>query len=178
MKVEPSNRNAERLAELEVAYSEWSGALLRFTIRRCGNRDDAEDVLVETYTEAYRNWDAFKGTGTRKNWLYGIAANRARMSRRKKRLDLTPLNDEILYAGSDTVDAIALSQEIARLPLNQRESFLLVKGEGITAREAAEILGRPIGTVLYDVYRAVHTLRGLLGGRDLNGSSLPCQVEP
>lgn len=178
MNPERSNRQSETLAEVEAAYSEWSGALSRFLMRLCGNRDDAEDLLVETFTEAYRQWGAFRGTGSRRNWLYGIAANRVRMSRRKSHLAPAPLDEEIPHPGSSPIDVIALRQEIAKLPLARREAFLLVKGEGVTAREAAEILGRPIGTVLYDVHRAVHTLRGALEGLDPKGAVFACEVEP
>ena len=61
------------------------------------------------------------------------------------------------------MELIALEREIASLAPKQRESFLLVKGAGLSAREAADSLGRPLGTVLYEVYRATHTLRQALG---------------
>ena len=61
------------------------------------------------------------------------------------------------------MDIVALEREIANLPPKQRAAFLLVKGEGLTAREAADALGMPLGTVLYEVHRAVHALRRALG---------------
>ncbi|RYG28240.1 RNA polymerase sigma factor, partial [bacterium] len=65
---------------VEEAYADHGEALFRFALRLCGSRDDAEDVVVETFAHAYRQWDAFSGKGTRRSWLYGIAINRFRMS--------------------------------------------------------------------------------------------------
>ena len=162
--------------EVEEAYAEHGDAIFRFALRLCGCRDDAEDVVVETFTHAYRQWSGFRGTGSRRAWLYGIAVNRFRMSRRRKRPDFEPLTDDLPQTGPNAMDIIALETEIANLPSRQRESFLLVKSEGLTAREAAEALGRPLGTVLYEVHRAVKALRTALGDGPV--PTLLCEVEP
>jgi RNA polymerase sigma-70 factor (ECF subfamily) len=173
-----SDRHTEILAELERAYSEWGGGILRFATRLCGNREDAEDVVVETFTHAYQQWDGFRGNGSRRSWLYGIAVNRCRMSKRRRRFEIEPLRDDLPSSSPGTIDRIALQQAIAVLPRSQRESFLLVKSEGLTAREAAEILGRPIGTVLYEVHQAVRSLREALQGKadDRQPSSRLCEA--
>jgi|GEM_PF-4109802 len=173
-----TNRTAEKRAEVEAAYSEWGGAISRFASRLAGNRDDAEDILVETFAEAFRQWDAFKGAGTRRNWLYGIAANRARMNRRRDRRTFEALDEELESREAISLDSILLRQEIARLPLKQREAFLLVKGEGLTAREAAAILRRPLGTVLYEIHRATKSLLQAIDGQDFSRVALSCEVEP
>jgi len=151
-----------RSQEIEEAYAEHGTSVFRFAMRLCGNRDDAEDVVVETFAHAYHRWDSFNGTGTRKTWLFGIAANRARMAHRRKRVT-EPLDENLPHPGQNPMELIALEKELARLSPRQREAFLLVKGEGLTAREAAETLGRPVGTILYEVHRAVHRLRRALG---------------
>lgn len=174
-----SDRHTETLAQLEKAYSEWGDGLLRFAVRLCGNRDDAEDIVVETFTQAYRSWDSYQGKGSRRGWLYGIAVNRCRMNKRRMRFKAEPLSDELLSAAPSILDRVALQQAIARLPLAQRESFLLTKSEGLTAREASEILGRPLGTVLYEVHQAVHALREAMLGKEADHRmpSRLCEVE-
>lgn len=151
---------------VEEAYAEYGDALFRFALRLCGHRDDAEDLVVETFVEAHRRWGTFRGIGSRRAWLYGIAANRARMARRRAR-PTEPLSDGIPQSGPDATDRLVLEEAIARLPPKRRAAFLLVKAEGLTAREAAEALGRPLGTVLYEVHRAVHELRTALGEEPL-----------
>ncbi|RYG49099.1 RNA polymerase sigma factor [bacterium] len=171
------NDGPDRIAQaIEEAYAEHGAALFRFAQRLCGHREDAEDIVVETFAHAYRQWDAFQGKGERRSWLYGIAVNRFRMSRRRSRFLLEPLDADMPHRGPDPMDIVTLEREIALLPPKQREAFLLVKGEGLTARETAEALGRPLGTVLYDVHRAVHALRRALGEGPV--PILMCEVEP
>ncbi|RYG37948.1 RNA polymerase sigma factor [bacterium] len=172
MKTDGPDRTAHAVEE---AYAEHGAALFRFALRLCGHRDDAEDIVVETFTHAYRQWDAFQGKGERRAWLYGIAVNRFRMSRRRSRHSLETLSADTPFRGPDPMDIVTLETEIARLPTKQREAFLLVKGEGLTAREAAEALGWPLGTVLYEVHRAVHALRRALG--EDSAPILLCEVE-
>jgi len=120
--------------------------------------------VVETFSYAFRKWDSYQGTGTRRNWLYGIAVNRYRMNRRKQRPRHEQLTNEILAIGVDILDQIVIQQAINRLPASQREAFLLVKSEGLTSREAGEVLGRPLGTILYEVHMAVRSIRTALEG--------------
>jgi len=175
-----SEQNRQVLEEVETAYSEWGGSLLRFSTRLCGNRDDAEEVVVDTFTEAFRTWDSFRGTGSRRGWLYGIAANRCRMTLRRRRPTPEPLHDEVPAQATDILDRIALEQAIGLLPLSQREAFLLVKSEGLTSREAADLLGRPIGTILYEVFTAVRSLRSALTVKEVDFNPQPrlCEAEP
>lgn len=161
--------------EVEKAYASYGQAIFRFALRLTGHRDDAEDIVVETFAHAYRQWAAFRGKGSRKAWLFGIAINRFRMGRRRARPSTEPLRDEALHPGLDAMELIALQMEIAKLPPKQREAFLLVKGEGLTAREAAEALGRPIGTVLSEIFYAVRALRGALS--ETSAPSIACEAE-
>jgi len=172
-----SDRHAQVLASVEAAYSEWGSSLFRFAMRLCGNRDDAEDIVVETFTQAYRKWDSFKGTGTRLNWLYGIAVNRHAMSRRKQRNRPEAISDDAPASATNSLDRIAIEAAIVRLPLSQRQSFVLVKSEGLTSKEAAEILGRPLGTVLYEVHQAVRAIRAQVVGNDFEPQMLSRLVE-
>jgi RNA polymerase sigma-70 factor, ECF subfamily len=180
MTTDESVRNSQTLAQIEAAYSQWGDSLLRFASRLCGNRDDAEDIVVETFAHAYRKWDTFRGTGTRLSWLYGIAVNRHRMSRRKQRLNTESISDDMPAAATNMLDRIVVEQTITRLPLVQREAFLLVKSEGLTSKEAAEILGRPLGTILYEIFQAVRSIRRELLGRESDPQvvSRLCEVEP
>ena len=171
MNPHPADPNAQAV---ERAYAEHGDGLFRFALRLCGNRDDAEDVVVETFAHAYRDWDAFRGVGSRRAWLCGIAANRYRTGRRRNRHATESLPESLPHAGPDAMNLIALETEIAKLPPRRREAFLLVKAEGLTAREAAEALGRPVGTILFEVHRAVHALRAALG----EGPRRLCEVEP
>ena len=59
-------------------------------------------------------------------------------------------------------DAASLTCALNALPPDLREAFLLVKAEGLTHREAAQILDAPLGTVQFRVHTAARRLRALL----------------
>jgi RNA polymerase sigma factor (sigma-70 family) len=170
-----SHGSDQNVQQVEEAYANYGNALFSFALRLTGHREDAEDIVVETFAHAYRQWGAFRGAGSRRTWLFGIAINRFRMSKRRERPITESLDDEILQSQPHAVDIIALEMEILSLPTKQREAFLLVKDEGLTAREAAEILSRPVGTILYDVHRAVKALRKALDVSPVPPS--PCEED-
>ena len=59
-------------------------------------------------------------------------------------------------------DSVSLTCALAALPPDLREAFLLVKAEGLTSREAAQVLDIPQGTVQWQVHQASRRLRALL----------------
>jgi RNA polymerase sigma-70 factor (ECF subfamily) len=66
--------NAEPLA-FEVVHQRYEKAVYRLILRLVGNRDDAEDLTVETFVNAYRNWDRIQDKSKAPTLLYQIAVN-------------------------------------------------------------------------------------------------------
>jgi RNA polymerase sigma-70 factor, ECF subfamily len=174
-----SNDQAEIRKQVEVAYAEFGGAILRFVTRFYGNRDDAEDIVVETFVRAFQSWNEYHGTGSRRAWLFGIAHNATRMARRRRPKAEIQIPDEIEVPQANVLEWIAIQQAVNELPVKQKESFLLVKGEGLTAKEAAEVLNRPIGSVLSEIFHAIRFLRAKLSEKEPAGSRSTkiCEVE-
>jgi RNA polymerase sigma-70 factor, ECF subfamily len=174
-----SNDQTEIRTQIEAAYAEFGGAILRFATRLCGNRDDAEDIVVETFIRAFQNWNEYQGTGSRRAWLFGIAHNATRMARRRRSRTELQIPVEIEAPQGNVIEWIAIQQAVNELPVKQKESFLLVKGEGLTAKEAAEVLNRPIGSVLSEIFHAIRFLRAKLSEREPAGSRSTkiCEVE-
>ena len=165
--------------QIETAYAEFGSAIFRYAVRLCGNRDDAEDIVVETFVSAFQNWNEFKGKGPRRAWLFGIAHNAYRMARRRQKRTFERIPEEIEAPNGNSLEWIAIQQAVSELSLNQKEAFLLVKGEGFTAKEASEALSRPIGTICSDVFHATRNLRVELSGA-VQANTRPtkiCEVE-
>ena len=144
-----------------------------------GDGQDPEDLVQETYLRAYEAFGSWRGQNMRA-WLAAICLNAARSQARRRRrrpweasfgvpLDAFPVADaagrhaddvaDVVIAG---LDAQAVARCLALLPEPQRVCIVLMDVAGYTAREAAEALGCPRGTVLARVHRGRRRLARLL----------------
>ena len=155
-------------------------AIWQVARQAAGDGQDPEDLVQETYLRAYAGFGSFRGGNTRA-WLAAICLNVARSQARRRRrrpwelpssapLDVLPRSGP--YGGqcaADVADVVIASLDteqvtrcLALLPEPQRECIMLVDVAGYTAREAAEALGCPRGTVLARVHRGRRKLAQLL----------------
>jgi len=137
--------------------------------RLLGDRGLMEDALQEAYLNAYRAWGAFRGSACDSTWLYRIVYNACIDElRRPGRRRFVPLDccHAHAWGGPDPAETAALRSDLATalldLPASDRGALLLVDAEGLTYREAAEVLGVPAGTVASRVARSRRRLRGVL----------------
>jgi RNA polymerase sigma-70 factor, ECF subfamily len=136
------------------------------------NRDEAEDLVQETYAKALRGFSSFQlGTNFRA-WMYRILRNTFLTSRTGLRATSTvplDMNEDAvdLAVESETPETILISRHdsqavqsaIAGLPIHHREVLLLCDVEEMSYQEIAETLSIPIGTVMSRLSRARKTLR-------------------
>jgi RNA polymerase sigma-70 factor (ECF subfamily) len=143
-------------------YAEFAPKIYRFCLRLSGNRTDAEDLTAETLNTLVGSRIAFEGRSSIDTYLYRIARNRWRMLVRREKIR------RLLGAGAPQsgvevdVGRVALGIAIDRLSPKLKESFLLVRAEGLTHKEAAEILRCPVGTVQARVFQATKNIRAAL----------------
>jgi RNA polymerase sigma-70 factor (ECF subfamily) len=151
-------------------YAAFGGRVYRFCRRLTSTAADAEDLTQEVFVAAYTGRERFAGRSSITTWLLRIAVFRWRATRRKRRIETVALTDRDGVDGhghdpvAGEVNRLALAHALDSLPLEQREAFLLVRAEGLTCREAADVLGVPEGTLKFRVYRAVERLRLTLNG--------------
>ena len=152
-------------ADFPAFYQKYGDCLYRFCYRLSGSASHAEDLTQEVFLAAFQGAGRFEGRASVQTWLYRISLNCWRQTRRAPRLDTTPLEDAA-HSGpgleQSITDAASLTCALNALPPDLREAFLLVKAEGLTHREAAQILDIPLGTVQFRVHDAAHRLRVLL----------------
>ena len=158
------------------------------------NREEAEDLVQETYAKALKGFSSFQlGTNFRA-WMYRILRNTFLTSRTGLKATMTvPLdpdeNGPELAIESDTPETILferanrelLQAAIDELPVYFREILLLCEVEEMSYQEIAETLSIPIGTVMSRLSRARKTSRSPATtvakriGRDCKGDE-PCLV--
>ena len=153
-----------------------------YQVARHAARDgqDPDDLVQETYLRAYAGFGTYRG-GNARAWLAAICLNAARSEARRRRrrpwevparalLDALPSvradGGEAVPDVADVVladlDAAAVSRCLARLPEPQRLCIVLMDVAGYTARETAEMLRCPRGTVLARVHRGRRKLAQVL----------------
>lgn len=137
--------------------------LRRFAYGLTGSLDEGDDLVQAACERALSRLDLWQ-PGTRlDSWMFKIVQNLwfSRARRFGRRVDYGPDNDLDLVRGGDVATETearlmlgSVNQRIGALPEDQREVLLLVSVDGMSYREAAEILGVPIGTIMSRLARA------------------------
>ena len=149
----------------------------RFGLRMCGNEEDARDVLQETLLAAFRGIGDFRGDSRLSTWLYQIASSFCSKSRRRgagepERYEpVEAAEAQGVAAEGDQPDALAHAKEIGKvlqaailaLSPASREVVVLRDVEGLSAEEAAKVLGVEVGALKSRLHRARLELRERLG---------------
>jgi len=170
--------DAEAFTELTERYQR---NIFRLAQNITQNREDAEDVLQETFLKAYQHLPEFEGHSKFYTWIVRIAVNESLMKLRKRKWDKTVWLDEPVTVGEDTVAReIAVwednpeqrySQEELREILDKavnglappyRTVFALRDMEGLSTEETAEALDLSIPAVKSRLLRARLQLRDKL----------------
>jgi RNA polymerase sigma-70 factor (ECF subfamily) len=156
--------------------------LRRFAVALTGDLDQADDLVQETCARALsavKQWQP----GTRlDSWMYRIAQNLwlDRMRARKVRGEKVDVEVADAVTGTDGRDVVesrltleAVSAAMAQLPDEQRVLIALVCIDGLSYKEAADITGSPIGTVMSRLARARRELHARLEGHPRSQPSEP-----
>jgi RNA polymerase sigma-70 factor (ECF subfamily) len=151
--------------------------IYRFGLRMCGNEDDARDVLQETLLSAFRNLPTFRGDAQLSTWLYQIARSFCIKQRRRREGEPSALEDleapvvRKLASPEPADDSRAHARQVGELiqaairtlPAEHREALVLRDVEGLSAEEAAEVVGIEVGALKSRLHRARLALKQQLG---------------
>jgi RNA polymerase sigma-70 factor (ECF subfamily) len=160
----------------EIAFRRELVALVpvlrRFAASLTGNRADADDLVQAACEKALRNRAQFTPGTRMDSWMYRIIQTLWLDDRRKRRVRGAAVDPEDAHL-SDEGKAASLPEDrimLARvhdamqaLPEPQRAVLSLVAVEGLSYREAAEVLEVPVGTVMSRLSRARDSLLPKLG---------------
>jgi RNA polymerase sigma-70 factor (ECF subfamily) len=150
----------------------------RVARRLVGSREEAEDLVQETYARAFRSWQSFTPGTNMRAWLLRILTNLNldRGRRIQRTPDLQPLEESDYYLANKLASAggeeiLEQDQVVARLsqnsvvdalsdiPPNFRDVVVLVDIGDFSYADAAQILDIPIGTVMSRLHRGRRALK-------------------
>jgi RNA polymerase sigma-70 factor, ECF subfamily len=167
----------------ELSFEElvrrYETKVYNLAMRLTRNSEDAEEVLQDVFVTIYRKIDGFEGKAKFSSWMYRITVNAAFMKLRKRRQDQTVALEEMLpnlqtqnsfiahngFTAPGDCQAInseiriALESSIAKLPDEYRAVFVLRDIDGLSNKEAGDILGLSIPAVKSRLHRSRLMLR-------------------
>ena len=134
---------------------------VRATCRRfTHDDDDAEDLVLESFVEAYLKLDQLRNPESFGAWLLSITKNHCRSwYRARKSLPDPETLIEEMNCGDDTPNDELIAHGIAGLNAEQQKILDLHYRAGLTYQQIAGDLGVPIGTVMSRIHRAKDALR-------------------
>jgi RNA polymerase sigma factor (sigma-70 family) len=159
------------VAGFETLYNKYCKAMYNTSLRIVNNADDAEDVLQEAFTDAFKSLADFNYRSTFGAWLKRIVINKSINILRKRKFDLVDIDHPDVYVKpeEDYIDeqeiafrVNAVKASIKLLPDGYRTVITLYLLEGYDHEEIAEILGITHNTVRTQYVRAKQKLLLLL----------------
>lgn len=137
------------------------------------DRQEAEDLVQETYVKALRGFDSFQAGTNFRAWIYRILRNAFLTSRAGLRptVPLDPEEDaERLPVAAETPESILLQrldgetmrQALDQLPVIYREALILCEVEEMSYQEISQALNIPMGTVMSRLSRGRRELRRII----------------
>jgi RNA polymerase sigma-70 factor, ECF subfamily len=186
---EPTQAEARRIAEeardrvrFEEEALDLSDQVFRVARHLVGSREEAEDLMQETYARAFRSWRSYTPGTNLRAWLLRILTNLNidRGRRQQRTPQITSIDERGDYYLYDKLEAAEggkpldeerviekLSQgsivdALAHVPHDFRDVLVLVDIGEFSYADAAQILDIPIGTVMSRLHRARRILKGEL----------------
>ena len=160
-------QQADPAAPAAVRFRALGPALLRFFKSQVASREQADDLLQETWLRIHRVRHTYRPGEPVLPWIYAIA-RRVRVDgyRRTRRITLHETTMELLPERPAPTQALnlvpAFETLVAALPDAQREVVTMLKVGGLTLEEVARATSSTVGAVKQKAHRAYERLRKLL----------------
>ena len=185
---------ARRLAEqardrvrFEEEVLDLADQVYRVARRLVSTREEAEDLVQETYARAFRSWRSYTPGTNLRAWLFRILTNLNidRGRRQQRAPDTQPIEDGDYYLYNkleesgvaddeervvERLSQDAMVKALSAVPHNFRDVVVLVDIGDFTYQDAAQILDVPIGTVMSRLHRGRRILKHELAEKAVEGA--------
>ena len=147
-----------------IVYQQYRDMVYGYLFRLCQNHDLAEELTQETFYQALKKWNAFRGQSDIGTWLCSIARNQYYQLFRKKKEQ--PAEDPDRETAPDFAEmvinrgmAMDAYKALHHLPEPYREVFSLRTFSDLNYREISEVFGKTESWARVTFYRAKAALR-------------------
>lgn len=162
----------DRKAQFDL-YRRYSQAMYNICLRMVNDDLDAEDLLQQSFVDAFSKLESFRYESSIGAWIKRIVVNNCINFLKKRRLNLMSLDDSYHHVADDphyddqNINVEAINSAIRQLPDGYRVVFSLYLMEGYDHQEIGEILGISEATSKSQFSRAKKKLRDLLEGQKI-----------
>jgi RNA polymerase sigma factor (sigma-70 family) len=163
----------------QQAYAELVGRYQHYVftlaLKYCQNREDAEEVAQDIFIKVYRSLADFKGTSKFSTWLYTITYNTSVTFLRKKKLNVSSIDDERTFMQLESQESSfsanlveqktrvnRVNKAISQLSPDDAQIITLFYKGDQTLEEIGRIMGMEPNTVKVRLHRARHKLKDKL----------------
>ena len=155
-------------------YKLYSRAMFNICVRMLNSMEEAEDLLQESFTDAFMKLDSFRYESTFGAWLKRIVINKCINSINKKKVDLVfqdqpvepDAREESVDYSSIDMDVLRIHQAVGKLPDGYRVIFSLYALEGYDHGEISQILNISESTSKSQYLRAKQKIKELLKNKN------------
>lgn len=150
-------------------YRLYAGAMYNICYRMMNHREEAEDMLQDSFTEAFLHLSSFRFESTFGAWLKRLTVNRCINALKKRKADLVPAEElpDVKSNGAENEEVHGLTVEQVRLAMEQlpegyRVVFSLYLLEGYDHGEISQIMGITEATSKSQYSRAKQRVKEIL----------------
>lgn len=141
-------------------YALYVDAMYNISMRMLGNKEDAEDIVQDSFIDAFKNLTSFKYESTFGAWLKRIVINKSINHLKAKRIPVVPMENHEFHLhdeppeNAEAVDIHKVKIGIERLPSGYKQILNLYLIEGYDHNEIGEILDVSTSTSKSQYHRA------------------------
>ena len=132
----------------EEMYEKYASKIYKYIYSLCKNNDIAEEILQDTFYNAMKNTESFKGNSSIYTWLCKIAKNNwNNYLKRKSKIEFVPLEENTLYNSDfenieDKQELLRVYQEINKLDSITKEILLIKMHSNLTFKEIGNLFNK------------------------------------
>jgi len=162
-----NSKSGDRVSQYEL-YELYIDAMYNISIRMLGIKEDAEDIVQDSFVEAFKNLSNFKYESTFGSWLKRKVINKSINHLKLKRIVIAPLDAHEFHLAEeeiekvDAVDIKKVKIGIEKLPTGYKQIINLYLIEGYDHIEIGEVLGISTSTSKSQYHRAKKKLISII----------------
>ncbi len=152
----------------------WEKRIYNLAWRMVGNREDAQDIVQETFLSVFKSIKGLREPGSFATWLYQIALNHCRARRRSRSFDISIADpgpeqagdEKSLFSGiparerGDVLEARDIIQKaLAGLSEDHRSAIVLKEYVGLSLEELADVMECPLSTAKSRLYHGLRDVQ-------------------